>query len=154
MYASSKITDIFVKDCLKNYSYNAIMICDKFSKVMKIALVYSVYKIIKNSYDKDPLSVTGPGCLGDAIDYMYGNQYPYYYFNVIPIKDHDWLSFVTDRTGQRVIKNTYFGYYDEGAYRSTGHYHKLWHQHNIYKKNLSLKYKNIKKMTDIVLFKL
>jgi hypothetical protein len=154
LHMSSKITDIFVKDRLKNYSYNAIMVCDKFSKVMKITLVYSIYKIIKNSYDKDPLSVTGPGCLGDAIDYMYGDRYPYYYFNKVPVIGYDWLSFVEDTMGHRVIKNTYFGYYDEGAYRTTGHYHNLWHQHNIYKKNLSSKYKNIKKMTDIVLFRL
>lgn len=151
--ANSKITDIFIKDRIKNYSYNAIMVCDKLSKVMKIALVYSVYKIVNNSYDKDPLCITGPGCLGDAIDYMYESRYPYYYFNAIPKKDHDWLSFVTDRQRNNIIKNTYYGYYDEGKYRTTGHYHNLWHQHKVYKKDLSLTYKNIKNMSDIVLFK-
>lgn len=150
---SSKITDIFVKDLLKNYSYNAIMVCDKFSKVVKIALVYSIYKIVNSSYDNDPLSITGPGCLGDAIDYMYGKRYPYYYFNTIPKKDHDWLSFVADGSKRNVIKNTYFGYYDEGKYRTSGHYHNIWHQHKVYKKDLSIQYKNIKKMSDIVLFK-
>lgn len=151
--SSTKITDIFIKDKLKNYAYNAIMVCDKFSKVTKIALVYSVYKIVNNNYDIDPLCVTGPGCLGDAVDYMYGNRYPYYYFNYVPPGKQDLLSFVGDKSKSSVIKNSYFGYYEEGGYKDTGHYHNLWMKHKIYKTDLSSKYKNIKKMSDIVLFK-
>jgi mannosyltransferase OCH1-like enzyme len=153
--SASKTTDIFIKDGVKNYSYNAIMVCDKFSKVMEIALVYSIYKIVKNSYDKDPLCITGPGCLGDAIDYIYEARYPYYYFNITPKnkKDHHWLSFIVDKSNRSVIKNTYFGYYDEGNYKSIGHYAILWQRHKIYKNDLSTKYKNITKMLDIVMFK-
>jgi hypothetical protein len=148
-----KVTDIFVKDCLSNYSYNAIMICDKLCKIMKIALVYTIYKIVNNIYDKDPLCLTGPGSLGDAIDYMYEKRYPYYYKNIIPVEGKDWLSYVQDINGQKVIKNTYYGYYDEGMYREIGHYHNMWHSRSVYKQDLSLQYKNVKKITDITLFK-
>lgn len=148
-----KVSDIFVKDCLSNYSYNAIMICDKLCTIMKVALVYTIYKIVNNIYDKDPLCLTGPGSLGDAIDYIYEKRYPYYYKNIIPVEGKDWLSYVQDRNGQRVIKNTYYGYYDEGMYREIGHYHNIWHSRNVFKKDLSLQYKNVRKITDITLFK-
>jgi hypothetical protein len=144
--------DIFVKDCLYNYCYNAIIVCDKLSKVMKYALASSIFKIVKNVYDKDPLSLTGPGCLGDAIDYIYEDTYPYYYYNVIPIKNQDWLSYISDGMN-RVVKNTYFGYYNEGKYRTTGHYHHLWHNKKVYKRDLSNEYVHIRKIMDIKLFK-
>lgn len=147
------VKDIFIKDVLENYSYNAIMVCEKMSKTIKMALIYSVFNTVKNLYGRDPLSLTGPGCLGDSIDYTYSHRYPYFFYNIIPIKDKDWLSYVVDKNMKKVIKNTYYGYYTENNYRDTTHYHKLWHEKKIYKEDLSQKFKSIKKMSDIALFK-
>jgi len=149
----SETGEIYIKDCLHNYAYNAIMVTHPFTEVMKRSILYSVFKIIKNKYDKDPLSLTGPGCLGDCVDEVYGKNYSYHYFNLIPKKDHDWLSYNVDTNNKRVIKNTYHGYYDENNYRSTGHYHVLWHNSKIYKKDLSNEYKHIQNITDIKLLK-
>ncbi len=152
-YNDHILTDIYIKDCIDNYAYNAIMICDPSNEVMKKVLTDSIMKIIKNKYDKDPLSLTGPGCLGDAIDSVYKNKYDYKYFNIIPVKNNDWLSYNVDLNNKKVIKNTYFGYYDENNYRNTGHYHRLWHEKKIYKKDISNKYKHIHDITDIKLIK-
>jgi hypothetical protein len=148
------ITDIFIKDLPKNYAYNAIMVCEKNSKVMKIALIYSINNIVNNLYQSDPLSITGPGCLGYVVDYVYNKQYPYYYFNTVPISGLHNLSFVasSDINKKPIIKNTYYGYYGENEYGSTTHYDKLWHLGSVYKSDLSKKY-SIKKMSDIKLFK-
>jgi hypothetical protein len=146
-------TDIFVKDCSHEYAYNAVIVCDKLSKTIKGALVYSVYNIIKNYYCDDPLSVTGPGCLGKSVDYAYEKKYSYYYYNIVPIENHYWLSYVVDKNGKKVIKNSYYGYYEEGNYKTTNHYHNLWNDKRIYKKDLSKDYPNVKSMSDILLFK-
>lgn len=150
----TKITDIFVKDLPYNYAYNAVIICEKNSRVIKFALIYSIYYIINNLYGNDPLCITGPGCLGVAVDYVYDKKYPYYYFNTLPFNLYQ-LTYITGPTSDNkhpVIKNTYNGYYNENSYGIIGHYDKLWHLNSVYKNDLSKKY-SIDKMSDIVLFK-
>lgn len=147
-----KLDDIFIKDCIHNYAYNAIMICNRFSEVMKQCIINCVITIIQGKYNEDPLSITGPHVLGNAIDYVYDGKYNYNYLNVVPIKNNDWLSYNVNKDGTKVIKNTYYGYYDENNYKNTNHYHVLWYKKNIYKQNLSKKYKNIIDKTDVILF--
>ncbi|VBB18963.1 putative mannosyltransferase [Yasminevirus sp. GU-2018] len=145
--------EIFIKDCPRRMAYNAVMVCDKMSKTVKVALMYSVFMIINNLYTDDPLNITGPGCLGDAIDYVYAKNYKYAYTNVIPPGRGSADSYIVDLDLIKTIKNTYYGYYDENNYINTTHYHKLWHSRQVYKQNLSLKYPNIKKVSDVVLSK-
>lgn len=151
------LTDIFVKDCAHSqaydYVYNSIIVCDKLSKTLRGAIIYGVFNVIKNYYGNDTLSITGPGCLGGSVDYVYKNKYPFFYRNVIPIQGRNWLSYIVDKNDQKVIKNTYYGYYEENKYITTNHYHNLWYERRIYKKDLTLEYPNIKTMSDVVLFK-
>lgn len=150
--------EIFIKDCNVNMAYNAIIICGRMSRVIKISLMYAVYMVLNNLYGKDPLCITGPGCMGDAVDYVYGSAdkidkkgYPYYYINVIPADCGPEFSFVITKDGYRVIKNTYHGYYSEGNYFNTNHYHTLWEKKKIYHTDLSTKYNNIKNVSDVML---
>lgn len=145
--------EIFVRDVYDNMSYNAIIVCDKESKVIKIALMYAVFMIVNNVYGDNPLDITGPGCLGEAINYVYENNYNYYYRNVIPENKQASLSFVIDINSKRVMKNTYFGYYNEDNYADTSHYHNLWTKKSVYKRDLSKTYPDIKKVSDVKLFK-
>ena len=149
--------DIYVKDIPKNYAYNSIIVCNKFSKVIELALKYSIFNICNNMYKSNPLSITGPGCLGNVIDYIYNKSYPYYYFNIVPQNKSDAESFIHNNITNEfykipLIKNTYLGYYDENYYL-LNHYHNLWHEHNIYKKDLSILYPMIRQFSDIILFK-
>lgn len=144
--------DIYIEDCIRNYSYNAIMICRKNSEVIKRALLYSVFNIIKNNYGADPLSITGPSVLGKAIESVYG-KYVYHYCNTIPVVGKGHLSRIIDRmTRDVIIKNTYYGYYEEGNYINTNHYHVLWHKKGIYYTNLISKYNYIKSSDEINIF--
>jgi hypothetical protein len=151
------LTDIFVKDCAHSkaydYAYNSIIVCDKLSKTLRGAIIYGVFNIIKNYYGNDTLSITGPGCLGGSVDYVYKNKYPFFYRNVIPVQGHNWLSYIVDKNDQKVIKNTYYGYYEENKYITTNHYHNLWYEKRIYKKDLTQDYPSVRTMSDVILFK-
>jgi hypothetical protein len=56
------------------------------------------------------------------------------------VKDRPDLSLIYDLNDNVVIKNTYFGYYDENNYWKKNHYHLLWINKNVYVDDLSNKY--------------
>jgi hypothetical protein len=131
--------DIYVKDTIDNYAYNAIMVVTRKNLVIEKSIKVSVYNILKNNYEKNPLSITGPGIFGNIIDECYNKNYKYRYFNK-HVKDRPDLSLIYDLNDNVVIKNTYFGYYDENNYWKKNHYHLLWINKNVYVDDLSNKY--------------
>ena len=145
-------TDIFVKDIPENMTYNAVMITNKLSGVVKLTLLYAVFMIVNGVYCDSSLSLTGPGCLGDAINQIYDNNYNYYYRNYIQYGKIDVDSCIIDYNSRPIIKNTYYGYYDEDNYVNTNHYHQLWRNKCIYSSDLKNMY-DIKKISKISLFK-
>jgi hypothetical protein len=149
----SSSSEIFINDCDPRCAYNAILVAPKNSKTIKLVLIYSIFNIIKNRYGENPLYVTGPGCLGEVMDYVYANTYQYFYRNITPEGMSPEYSFVADTNGKKIIKNSYIGYYDENRYYDTNHYNNLWHDKKIYRTDLSEKYNSITKMSQIQLIK-
>jgi len=146
--------EIFVKDIPPGMTYNAVIVSDRLSKTIKLTLMYAVFMIVNNLYTEDPLNITGPGCLGDAIRYVYkNNSYPYFYKNTVEPNRSSEFSYIVDLTGYNVIKNTYYGYYDEDNYYNLRHYHLLWKDRKIYKQDLSLIYPDITRVSDVTLFR-
>jgi len=152
-YAHHHPLEIFVKDIPSGMAYNAVIVSDRLSKTIKLTLMYAVFMIINNLYTEDPLNITGPGCLGDAIRYVYKDSYPYFYRNTVDPDRSSEFSHIIDLTGYNVIKNTYYGYYDEDNYYNLKHYHLLWKDRKIYKQDLSLIYPDIINVSDVNLLK-
>lgn len=136
--------EIYIKDMCKNYTYNAIMISIKESKIMLSAIKDTILNIINNRYCEDPLSISGPGLLSGVINKHY-IDYKYYYKNTCTSKHHS-MSYITlnnDTDKRMIIQNTYNGYYQEDNYGDTAHYDKLWHVNKVYNTDLSKKYKDV-----------
>jgi hypothetical protein len=82
--------------------------------------------ISAKAYGRDPLSVTGPGVLGQFV-----NRYALQYHS---LGDCGWNESYMRQlsTRQIVIKNSYYGYYEENNYGASEHYDVLWKEKKVY----------------------
>jgi len=132
-YFDKKDDHLFVKDLIDNYCYNAFIICEPMNEVLKLSINRTIKNIIKCNKTKDPLSVTGPGILGNAIEDVYGKKnYKYYYFKKDLVKSDFSTGMIYDIHNKMIIKCAYQGYYDESNYLKKSHYSVLWHNNNLF----------------------
>lgn len=124
--------NIFIKDLIPGNAYNAIMVSNKNSQIMKDCLMTCVNNIISMQYTDTDLGITGPRVLGDAIP----NDYNYQYVNVNGNKS----SFILNPRNELVIVNAYHGYYKENNYLNSNHYSTLWRQRDVYGVDLRNRY--------------
>jgi len=143
------INEIYVRDIPYNFSYNAIIVCDKMTQIIRECIQVSVYNIIRCDMKDDTLKITGPGVLGDAIDKITKKTYQYKYFNKMI---GDWRSCVY-RNKILFFQNSYHGYYNENNYLKEKHYDTLWRMKKVFKSDLRKKYNNISSPNDISMFR-
>jgi mannosyltransferase OCH1-like enzyme len=140
--------EIYVRDIPYNFAYNAIMICDKMSQIIRECIQVTVYNIVRSDMKDDTLKITGPGVLGDAIDKITKKTYQYEYFNKML---GDWRSCIY-KNEILFFQNSYYGYYDENNYLKERHYDTLWRKKKVFKTDLRKKY-SISSPYDIGMFR-
>jgi GR25 family glycosyltransferase involved in LPS biosynthesis len=114
----------FVKDILVDYVYNGLMFnIQKKNFILKSYIINMLTNIFKNSYEIDPLSITGPGLLG-----KYAKNNVLLYNSCVNNDTQN--SFISEK--KILVKNTYFNYYNENNYLATNHYHIKWHNKTVY----------------------
>ncbi len=134
------VTEIFFKDRPANYCYNSMIVCNKKNLMMRCAIIKSIINIVKSNYTTDTLTITGPGLLGSVINQYHQPKYVYKYLNKVTSSQNHMDSYIDDGSGNKIIKNTYRGYYQENRYMETTHYSVQWSKKTVFKSNLSSKY--------------
>jgi hypothetical protein len=121
-----KYEEFFCEDKPYKYIYNAFFcVKNKNNKNINLYIKKMIENISSKKYGKDPFSITGPGCMGE---YIHNNIY----MKLIFVDTENKNPVIINENKKILIKNTYYGYYDENNYIKTGHYVVLWENKQIY----------------------
>ena len=126
-----KYNRILVKDIKPSYIYNAMFYIKAGDAIIKRYLVKMISNIINSDYTVDALSITGPGVFANIIDKVeYDNYILYNTLTHNNINNHQTSIIKIKNT--IIIKNSYYGYYDENNYQTTKHYSVMWNNKTVY----------------------
>ena len=120
--------EFFAKDKPDNYVCNGLVYSREAGNPrLRRYLDAMCSNISEREYGIDPLSVSGPGLLGRFVN-RYALQYHTH-------GDGGWNDSYMRQlsTGQMVVKNSYYGYYQENNYVASEHYEVLWKEKRVFK---------------------
>jgi len=120
--------EIFAKDAPDDYVCNGLLYTREAGNLKMRRYLDAMCRNISNrDYGKDSLSITGPGLLGKFVD-RYALQYHRHG------EGGGWKESYMRHgtTGLMVIKNSYYGYYEENNYGASEHYDVLWNEKRVF----------------------
>jgi hypothetical protein len=120
--------EIFAKDAPDDYVCNGFLYTREANNLKMRRYLDAMCRNISNrKYGKDALSITGPGLLGKFV-----NRYTlqYHRHGEGGGWQDSYMRYLT--TDQIVIKNSYYGYYQENNYGASEHYNVLWNEKRVF----------------------
>jgi GR25 family glycosyltransferase involved in LPS biosynthesis len=137
--------NLFTEDVENNGIYNAFFMTEQHNKKLYNIIIQCIDNLMKTGYFESSLSITGP-----QLWKKYINKNDCNFKNILftpetysEIKDRFLYSYIIDKnTNQIMIKNSYYGYYDENNYLLTNHYSNLWNLKQVYHKHINNEYYN------------
>lgn len=124
---------IFVNDKIEKYISNGfIYLKNKKNIQLKNYLAHMIYNIKNHLYLNCCLSVTGPGLLGKYVDY--NNSFKH----TFAFKNNDWTNSIIISNSFKLIKTSFFNYYNENKYLDLHHYSVLWKNKNVFNQKIKI----------------
>ena len=135
--------NIFTEDIENDGIYNAFFMIESHNNLIYNILIQCIDNLIKTKYLESSLSITGP-----QLWKKYINKNDCNFKNILftpetyyELKDRFIYSYIIDKnTNEMIIKNSYYGYYNENNYLSTTHYSNLWNLKQVYHTHINNDY--------------
>jgi hypothetical protein len=126
---------IFVEDIENNGIYNAFFIINKGNKILYDIIINCINNLGKTLYLDNPLCISGPQLWNKYIrkeECILKNEL-YEPNTHYEMRNRFLNSYIKEKNnGNILIKNSYYGYYDENNYLLTLHYSNLWKLKKVY----------------------